>query len=66
MILRTRTFLEYLNCVIFWFVALPRLVGEQQIYGVDRCLHLNLTLKMDEARHAETEYYYYSMALQSL
>ena len=54
-ILRTIALLEFSNFVIFWFVALPRLVSEQQLYGVARCLHLTLTLTKEEARHPETE-----------
>jgi hypothetical protein len=54
-ILRTRSIPEYSSCEILWFVALPRLVREQQRYGVARCLHLTLTLKMEEPRHFETE-----------
>jgi len=54
-ILRTINLPEYPNCVIFWFVALPRLVGELHRYGVARCLHLTLTLKTEETRHSETE-----------
>jgi hypothetical protein len=53
-ILGTKKLPEYSNCVVFLFIAPHRLGGEQQYYGIIRCLHLTLTLTMEVALHSET------------